>query len=296
MKQSRYNWVLYALISAASIASMATCVRFASSELPQSEIVFFRNFFGLLLLLPLAIRRKLSLRTNHLGLHIFRAFLGFCAMYLYFYAVAHLPLADAVLLNYTSPLFVTLFAVIWLKETLTRNRKLAGILGLVGVFFLFHPSAASASLAGFIGLCSGLMAGLAQTSIKKLSDTESSLLVVVMFGFFASLFSAVPMLLEFTFPSTKGWLWLIAVGGFGSLGQLSLTRAYKMAPASQVSPLGYSGLLFAGLIGFYLWNEAPAQWSVAGTIFIVAAGILVARERIETVLTPPDAAPIVPPR
>jgi len=295
MKQGRYSWVLFALLSAASIASMATCVRIASSELPQSEIVFFRNFFGLILLLPLVIRRKLSLRTNHLSLHVFRAFLGFWAMYLYFYAIAHLPLADAVLLNYTSPLFVTLFAVIWLKETLTRNRKLAGILGLVGVFCLFHPSAASASLAGFIGLCSGLAAGLAQTSIKKLSNTESSLLVVVMFGFFASIFSVVPMLLEFTYPSGKAWFWLIAVGGFGSLGQLSLSRAYKLAPASQVSPLGYSGLLFAGLIGFYFWHEAPAQWTVAGTIFIVAAGILVAREKIETPLTPPEAPPGAPP-
>lgn len=281
MKQGRYNWVFFALLSAAGIAAMATCVRIASAELPQSEVVFFRNFFGLLLLLPFAIRQRLSLRTEHLGLHIFRAFLGFCAMYLYFYAIAHLPLADAVLLNYTSPLFVTLFAVLWLKESLTINRKLAGFLGLAGVFFLFHPSAASASLAGIIGLFSGFMAGFAQTSVKKLSNTESSLLIVLMFAFFASIFSIIPMVLEFTLPTVRTWLWLIAVAGFGNIGQLSLTHAFKLAPASQVSPLGYSGLIFAGLIGFYLWHEAPSQWTIAGTSLIVIAGILVARERIE---------------
>jgi len=289
MKEGRYNWVLFALLSAASIASMAACVRIANTELPQSEVVFFRNFIAVLLLVPFAIRQKLSLRTNHFGLHLVRAGLGLCAMYLYFYAVTHLPLTDAVLLNYTSPLFVSLFAVMWLKESLTTRRRLAGFLGLVGVFCLFHPSSASASVAGVIGLLSGLMAGLAQTSVKKLSNTESSLLIVLMYAFFASIFSVIPMLLEFTFPSGRMWLWLTAVGGFGTLGQLSLTRAFTLAPASQVSPLGYSGLLFAGLIGFYFWHEAPAEWTIAGTILIVIAGILVAREKIEPIPTRPDA-------
>ncbi len=296
MKESRYSWVMFALFSAASIASMATCVRIASTELPQSEVVFFRNFFALLLLVPFAIRRKISLRTRHLGLHVFRAVLGLFAMYLYFYAVSRLPLADAVLLNYTSPLFVSFFAVIWLKETMTIKRKFAGILGLIGVFCLFHPSSASASFAGFIGLTSGLMAGLAQTSVKKLSHTESGLLIVLLFGFFSSIFSAVPMLLEFVLPTGRMWLWLLAVGVFGTLGQLGLTRAYALAPASQVSPLGYSGLIFAGLIGFYFWHEEPAQWTVAGTILIVAAGILVARERVVPMLAPPDATPEFPVR
>lgn len=260
---------------------MVACVRVASAELPQSEIVFFRNFIALLILIPIAIRQKISLRTEHLGLHFFRAFLGLCAMYLYFYAVTRLPLADAVLLNYTSPLFIALFAVLWLKEEFTLHRKLSGFLGLVGVFCLFHPSSESASLAGLAGLLSGLMAGLAQTTIKKLSNTESSLLVVLMFAFFASIISAVPMVLEFTLPSAKAWLWLIAVGGFGTLGQLSLTRAYKLAPASQVSPLGYCGLLFAGLIGFFFWNESPGEWALAGSSLIVIAGVIVAREKIE---------------
>jgi len=127
MRQGRYNWVAFALLSAASFAMMATCVRIASTELPQSEVVFFRNFIGLLLLIPFAIRQKLSLKTNHLSLHLFRAGAGLTAMYLYFYTIAHLPLADAVLLNYTSPLFVSLFAVFLLKEALTKDRILSVI-------------------------------------------------------------------------------------------------------------------------------------------------------------------------
>ncbi len=296
MKEGRYSWVLFALFSAASFASMATCVRIASVELPRSEVVFFRSFIALLLLVPFAIRRKTSLRTQHLGLHVFRSVLGLLAMYLYFFALAYLPLADAVLLNYTSPLFVSFFAVIWLKEKMTTKRKLAGIFGLAGVLCLFHPSSDSASLAGFIGLLSGMMAGLAQTSIKKLSHTESGLLIVLLFGVFTSIFSFFPMLLEFTLPTGRMWFWLLGVGGFGALGQIGLTRAYALAPASQVSPLGYSGLLFAGLIGYCFWQEEPAQWMVAGTILIVAAGIIVARERIEPIVAPPGATPELPVR
>lgn len=294
MKQLNLNWVAVALLSAASFAMMAACTRLASQSLPQAEVVFFRNIIGLLLLIPLALRQKLTLRTQHLGLHLFRAGAGISAMYLYFYAITHLPLADAVLLNYTSPLFVSFFAVIWLKEELTSKRKLAGVLGLIGMAFLFHPSSAIASVAGLAGLCSGLIAGLALTSVKKLSNTEPGLRIVILFALLASLLSGIPMLWAFTLPSGQVWFWLVAVGAFGNLGQLCLARAYKLAPASQVSPLGYSGFIFAGLIGFFVWQEAPDYWMLVGTVFIIAAGVLVARERIEPMPAPPSATPEFP--
>lgn len=276
-----YRWVAYGLLSAASIASMAACVRLASQDLPQSEVVFFRNFIGLVLLLPLAIRSRTSLRTSRLGLHMLRSAFGFIAMYLYFYAIAHLPLADAVLLNYTSPLFIAFFAFIILGEQLKINRKMSIILGFIGVCFLFHPSSAIASMAGLLGLLSGVSAGLAQIFIKKLASTEPGLRIVIMFALFGCIFSLVPMLFEFVAPDGLNWAVLIALGCLGNLAQLSLTRAYTLAPASQVAPLGYSGLLFAGLIGFVFWNERPDYWMLIGTVFIVSAGTLVAREPVE---------------
>jgi len=278
---AHYKWVLYALLSAGSIALMAACVRIASFELPQSEIVFFRNFIGLILLLPLAARRRLPLRTSRFGLHVLRAIFGFVAMYLYFFAISRLPLADAVLLNYTSPLFISFFAFMILGEQLSKNRKLSIVIGFIGVCCLFHPSSAIASIAGLLGLLSGVSAGFAQISIKKLSSTEPGLLIVILFAFFGSIFSLIPMLFVFTLPDAGTWMVLIAIGCFGNLGQLSMTHAYKLAPASQVAPLGYFGLVFAGLIGFIFWNEAPDYWMVIGTVFIVIAGTLVAREHVE---------------
>ena len=291
MKQLHLNWVFVALLSSASFALMAACTRMASQYLPQIEVVFFRNFIGLLLLVPIVWRQKMTLRTQCPGLHLFRATAGISAMYLYFYAITHLPLADAVLLNYTSPLFVSLFAVIWLKEKLTQARRLSGALALIGMVCLFHPSSAIASPAGLAGLLSGFIAGLALTSVKKLSDTEPGLRIVILFALLASLLSGIPMFWQFVLPAGPVWLWLLAVGVLGNLGQLSLARAYKLAPASQVSPLGYSGLIFAGLAGFFAWGETPDFWMLGGAVLIIAAGVLVARERIMPMPVPPGATP-----
>lgn len=272
---------------------MAASVRVASSLLPQSEVVFFRNFFALLFLLPLLWRSGQRLATRRLGLHLLRAVSGLAAMYLYFYALARLPLADALLLNYTSPLFIAFFAVLWLGEEMTGPRLVALSLGLVGVALLFHPSSAIASLAGLLGLASGALAGLAMASVKKLSATEPAIRIVVWFALLATLMSAVPMLVGgLALPTAEGWMWLIGIGLFGNVGQLGLTKAYAMVPASQVSPLGYSSLLFAGLIGFFGWGELWDLLGWLGAATISTAGILVARERTEPLPEPPSAVPV----
>ena len=286
-------WVGFALLSAASFATMATCVRLASADLPQSEVVFFRNFIALLILLPLLIRKKASLKTSCFHLHLLRATAGLTAMYLYFYAINHLHLADALLLNYTSPVFIALFAVLWLKESWTMHRRWALGLSLAGIVLLFHPSADLFSLAGVLGLASGAFAGLALTTLKRLSGQDDPVSIVVWFALISSLVSAVPLFFDFVWPQGSAWVWLLAVGLFGSLGQLALTWAYQHAPVTQVSPFGYTSLLFAGLAGFLLWNEVPDLLGVAGMVLITAAGITVARERATPAPQPPSGVPII---
>jgi drug/metabolite transporter (DMT)-like permease len=295
MKSPGGSWVVMALGSAAAFACMGACVRLATAHLPQSEVVFFRNFFSLLMLLPLLSGQRVTLRTSRFGLHLFRAAAGLAAMYLYFHALANLPLADALLLNYTSPLFVALSAAVWLKEASTPVRRRALLLGLAGVLLVFHPSSHIASLAGVMGLVSGILAGIALTAVKQLSDSEPSTRIVVWFALLASLISAVPMAVQFVRPDAEQWLWLVATGLLGSLGQLGMTRAYALAPASQVSPLGYASLVFAGLLGYAIWRETPDALGLVGAIAIIGAGILVARERSEPLPIPPSAVPLTPP-
>jgi drug/metabolite transporter (DMT)-like permease len=288
-------WVGFALLSAVSFAVMAACVRLASSELPQAEVVFFRNFIALLILLPLLIRNRVSLKTSCFHLHLLRATSGLVAMYLYFYALNYLNLADALLLNYTSPIFIALFAVLWLKESWTLHRRWALGLSLVGIGLLFHPSTALFSLPGLMGLASGAMAGLALTTVKRLSGQDDPVSIVVWFALISSVISALPLFWSFVWPQGMAWAWLLAVGLFGSFGQLGLTWAYKRAPVTQVSPFGYTGLIFASLIGFVLWQELPDLLGLAGMIFITAAGITVARERSTPAPQPPSGVPIIDP-
>ncbi len=287
------SWVLFALLSATGFSVMAALVRIASQTLPQTEVVFFRNFMALLFLLPLLLRQRISLAPGCFHLHLLRACSGLAAMYLYFHALTRLPLSDALLLNYTSPLFIALFAVLWLKERATRRRMLAAGLGFLGVALLFHPSSHMASAAGLAGLASGALAGLALTTVKRLSGHEPGIRIVVWFAILASLLSAIPLYWSFVWPEPGEWYVLIAMGLFGSLGQMGLTLAYARAPASQVSPLGYASLLFAGLIGFILWNETPDLVGLAGTIVIIAAGIMVSREQAEPAPEPPGSVPAV---
>jgi len=291
----RAVWIGFALLSAGGFAAMAACVRVASEELPQTEVVFFRNFIALLMLLPLMFHKRVSLRTRRFDLHVLRSLSGLSAMYLYFYALNGLHLSDALMLNYTSPIFIALFAVLWLKEGWTLPRRIALSLSLVGLGLLFHPSSEIFSLAGLCGLASGALAGLALTVTKRLSDSDDPVSIVVWFALIASVISALPLLWLFVVPQGMDWVWLLAVGLFGSLGQLGLTSAYKRAPVTQVSPLGYTGLLFAGLIGFLVWNELPDLMGLGGMLLISVAGILVARERAMPAPLPPSGVPIIDP-
>jgi len=286
-------WVGFALLSSAGFAVMAACVRMASLELPQVEVVFFRNFIALLILIPLLLRQRVPLATHCFHLHLLRAGAGLTAMYLYFYAVNSLHLTDALLLNYTSPIFIVLFAVLWLKEAWTMQRRIALAISLVGVALLFHPSADLVSMPGLLGLASGALAGLALTTVKRMSASEHPIAIVVWFALISSLVSAIPMLWLFQWPTPIAWGWLLGVGLFGSLGQLGLSWAYQHAPITQVSPIGYSSLLFAGVIGFTAWGELPDLIGLGGMLCIVAAGILVARERPTPAPQPPSGVPIL---
>ena len=200
------------------------------------------------------------------------------------------------LLNYTSPLFIAVIAVLWLKERWTRPRIMALLLGFAGVLLLFNPGSEVASLAGLLGLASGAFAGLALATVKKLSASEPAVRIVTWFALLSSLISAVPMLFEFRWPTPELWAWLAAVGLFANLGQLGLTIAYSKAAATQVSPLSYSSLIFAGIVGFLAWGELPDTLGLFGTILVALAGIMVARERSEPLPVPPSTVPAVNPQ
>lgn len=269
----------YALLASLLFAGMGVAVRYASTELPTTMVVFMRNLFGLIALLPWLFHARglHALGTRRLPSHLFRAIAGLTAMYCFFYALAHLHLAEAVILNYSSPLFIAIFALLLLGERANRRLVVAIIVGLLGVGMIVKPGTGVWSAPALIGLASGVLAALAMVGIRHLSATEPTRRIVFYFCLFGTLFSAVPMLWAWQTPPLEIVAAMALAGTGATAAQLLLTKSYSLVPAAQVGPYTYASVIFAGLLGWLLWGETPDPASFAGAALIIIAGIMTLR-------------------
>jgi drug/metabolite transporter (DMT)-like permease len=266
-----------ALMLAAALLFAATgaIIKHVSAQLPNEMVVFFRSFFGLLALAPFFVRHgPRYYATQRLGAHLVRALAGLTAMYCYFYAIAHLPLAEAVLLNYTAPLFIPLAALLWVGEPFGRKLWWPIGIGFVGVGLILKPGLSLLAPIALIGLAAGLFSALAMAGIRKLTNTEPATRVVFYFSLTSTLVAALPLAWRWQTPAADLWLPLILIGVLSTLAQILMTRAYAHAPAAQVGPFLYAIVVFAGLFGWVLWQEIPDWLSLAGTLLVILAGIL----------------------
>ena len=269
---------MYMVGSGLLFAGMGIAVKYASASLSNETIVFFRSAAGLVAILPLAFHRGLpALRTEHLGLHAIRGLAGLAAMYCFFFAIAHLPLAEAVLFNYATPLFVPFIAFLWLRERFTAKLWVFIAVGFVGIALILKPTPATFNPVSLIGLSAGMLAAFAMTTIRRLTRTEPSFRIVFYFAVVSTAISAVPLLWAWETPPAALWAVLIAMGILGTGAQLLLTRAYALAPAAMVGPFTYSTVAFAALFGAVLWQERLDPMAVLGIALVCMAGMLVLR-------------------
>jgi drug/metabolite transporter (DMT)-like permease len=267
---------LYMLGSTALFATMGVLIKIVSARLPNEMVVFFRSFMGLLALLPLVWDRGgwRVLRTRHPGPHLTRALAGLAAMYCYFYAIAHMPLAEATLLNYSTPLFTPFIAYLWLGERVARGLKLAIALGFAGILLILRPGLSLFTPVALVGVASGVFAAIAMVSIRGLSRSEPATRIVFYFSAVSSAVSAVPLAWSWRTPEPGLWLPLVLMGLVASVAQLLLTRAYACAPAAQVGPFTYATVVFAAFFGWLFWSEIPDALSFAGAVLVGLGGIL----------------------
>ncbi|MBI3575180.1 MAG: DMT family transporter [Gammaproteobacteria bacterium] len=269
---------LYMVAAALLFAGVGACVRILSASLPNEMVVFFRSFFGLVALLPLAWHRGVgSLKTRRLGGHLARGLAGVAAMYCYFYAVAQMPLAEAVLLNYTTPLFVPFIAALWLHERVPPKLWAAIGTGFLGILFILKPGQDLFTPVALIGLASGMLAAFAMTGVRRLTHTEPVFRIVFYFSLVSTVIAAVPLPVRWQTPDASLWLLLIVMGVIASLGQLLLTRAYACAPAAQVGPFSYATVVFAAVAGWVLWGEVLDAFSFIGAALVCLGGALTIR-------------------
>ncbi|MES2682046.1 MAG: DMT family transporter [Pseudomonadota bacterium] len=281
---------LHCTAAAASFACMGAFAK-ASAQQGASEvlIVFVRNLMGVLALLPWVLRNgAASLKTNRLGGHLWRALFGLCGMYSLFYAITHLPLAESLLLNYASPLFIPFIAWIVLAEKPPPLMIPAALLGLAGVALIVKPASLGFGLASWLGAASGVFAACAMVSLRRISDTEPAPRVVFYFSAIGTVVSLVPLFWFATLPTPMQMLLMVATGLAATNGQLQLTRAYSHAPAARVGAMGYSAVIFAGLIGWLVWDETLDRYSLLGAVLVIGTCVIASWQRS------PRTAPISP--
>lgn len=272
-------YALLVVLSGFLFALMGALIKEASTQVPSAVTVFFRNFFGLLILLPWIRLRKVSIRTRSFHLHALRALAGLTAMYCFFYAIAHLDLAEAVLLNYTLPLFMPFIAFFWLGEEVPPSLKAAVIIGFVGVAFILKPGGGVFEPAALIGLSAGVLGALAQVTIRRLTATEPVTRIVFYFASIATVVSFLPLLrLSFTL-NARILITLFLAGLCGTVAQLLLTGGYAGAPASRVGPFIYSSVVFAALFDWWIWDQVPDLLSITGALLVCGGGILARAKR-----------------
>ncbi|WP_051284424.1 DMT family transporter [Desulforegula conservatrix] len=269
-------------IIAASImfAFMGALIKKASGSLNSGMVVFFRNSIALVLMLPALLRGRSvgGLKTGELGLHMVRSLSGLAAMYFYFYTLTKLPLAEAVLLSYTSPLFIPFVAYLWLNENVSKRLIAAMLIGFGGVVLIMKPGTGMFQAAAFFGLAAGAVASISMVSIRRMASTEPPFRIVFYYTLIATFASAFPLPWTWITPDPELWLVLLGLGVFACLGQLFVTRGYTLAPSAQIGPFTYSTVLFAAILGFIFWNEKLDFFTLGGGVLILIAGILAARK------------------
>lgn len=268
---------LWMLIAGMLFACMGVFVKLGAAQFSHAELVFYRSFFGLLLIFAIMRTRCIPASTAHFKNHLWRGISGTIALGLFFYCITELPLATAVTLNYTAPMFLTLLTTLVLKERCPPSMMLSIASGFLGVVLLLHPTLQHDQLAtGLLGLISGFLAGVAYLNVKQLGALgEPASRTVFYFSLIASVCSGAWMYTgRIHAIDGAGLIILLGLGGTATLAQLAMTQAYLAGNTLVVGSLAYSTILFASLLGNLVWHEtiAPAAW--AGMTLIIAGGVL----------------------
>ncbi len=285
------------LLAALGFALMGALVKLGATKFSSSELVFYRSLFGLFTVYLYMRTQKVSMATPVLFKQLSRALVGFASLVLFFYAIARLPLATAITLNYTSPLFLAILSPLLLKEPLKKTLLFALVIGFAGVSLLLKPSLTSGNgLAASLGLLSGLGAAWAYVHVKQLGqlqepDTRTvfyfTLVSTLIAGAWLLLASQLrfinginPLLLTgFHRLSWQDMLLLVGLGATATVAQLAMTRAYRTGDTLVVASLAYSTVVLASLLGVMCWGEHLALNDGLAITLVVLSGLISLRSK-----------------
>lgn len=274
--------IAFALVSSICFTVVPVCVRYLSAWLPTAEIVVFRNFLGFLLLLPWALSAVYragwgALAPGAMRFHVLRALLNGVGMILWFWALSNMPLADAVSLQFTLPLWSMVFAVAFLSERVGPRRFAALLIGFTGVLVIVRPGFSDFGLPAMAALASAALYGSVIVVVRHQTHTVQPTVIMFYTTLFMTLVALGPALANWQPVPLAALPWLAALGIFGFLAQYTLAHALRLAEAKVVMPLDYLRLPITASFAFVLFDEVPDPWIWIGAAIIFATTYYIAR-------------------
>jgi len=273
--------IYWALLATALFAGVIAMAKLAVVDYHVLQIVFFRQIFVLLSALPTVIKTfPHSLRTKHPSLHALRLTGAFVALTTGVWAVAVLPLTTAITLTFAKVFFVALLALWFLGEPVGRHRQLAVLAGFIGVLVVMRPGQGGfVDLNALIPVVGALGAATAVTSVRRLSQTESTATLLAYQALFVGVMAGVPLFWLWETPDWSGLLLLVSMGVLATAAQWVGVRALRMGEASVIGPIEYMKLIYAAILGFALFGELPDRYTILGAVIIVgSSGYMMMRE------------------
>lgn len=275
--------------------SNGAMIRLLSSEIESVQTAFFRASLSVVMLLPLMLSGRVKpWHSKRIQGHFWRTTMGTLSMVLGFYAVSMLPLADATAIAFSQPLFSVILGAVVLGEKVRWRRWTATIVGFVGVLIMARPGGHGLQPGALIALLNAFTVGLSILLVRRLSDSETPLMILTQFAIFSTLLLVVPAIWVWKWPSPWGWVLAVGVSASATVGQYFWVQAFKAGEMSAVAPFDYLRLPFAVFVGWLIWGEMPVIWTYVGAAIVIASALYIAareaklaRERRALAATPP---------
>jgi drug/metabolite transporter (DMT)-like permease len=263
-------------------------VRIVAKELPPVEIVFFRSFLSIFVLLPYFLKAGLGrLKTRRLGYHVIRGAFHTMSMLAWFTAISFMPLAEATAISFMIPVYTSIGAILFLSERSQIGRWLAVAVGFGGMLVIVWPDLGGARGAGTMTSGALLVTGSAiavavsKVMTKSLARTDSTPSIVFYFTVNLSVFTFIPMLFLWKTPSATALLCLVAIAVLGTLAHLCMTQGYHEGDLSAVEPANFVRLIWAAAFAFAIFGEIPAVWTWAGASIIMVGTLYLMRREAQ---------------
>ncbi|NQY53448.1 MAG: DMT family transporter [Campylobacteraceae bacterium] len=284
--------IKYMVIASLLFAIMGALAKELSDTLSSVEIVFFRNIFGVGIILYSIYKRPLNQVGGKVFLLMFRGFIGFVALLFFFYIISKISLAEAMTFSKTSTIFTAIFAYFFVKEKLGIKGWIGIFIGFIGIIFITKFDGSHLEKTDYLGILAGVGAGLAYTSIRELKNYYDSRTIVLSFMGIGTVAPIILMLIgtfyqnpsldfiisPFVLPSSNDIIFIILLGVIASYAQIYMTKAYSLAKAGIIGTISYTNIVFSIILGLAMGDAFPDIWIILGICLIVFSGILVSKK------------------